>query len=132
MYALIYIQYTCHCLKVFLVYCQNILCIAKNYKDTKWTVIYKILHIKLTIEQLKTEGALRCYVRVTSSCSTYVTRRVTLQYQGRIQRGAHPARAPPKIGENMIFWHKIVIFHTKYPKHFRASLRNWNFFYFLA
>jgi hypothetical protein len=30
--------------------------------------------------------------------------------QGRIQRGAHPARAPPKIGKNMIFWGKIVIF----------------------
>ena len=45
--------------------------------------------------------------------------------QGRIQRVAHPARAPPKIGENMIFWHKIVIFHTKYPKNFRASFRNW-------
>jgi hypothetical protein len=23
------------------------------------------------------------------------------------------------------FWRKIVIFHTKYPKNFRASLRNW-------
>jgi hypothetical protein len=44
--------------------------------------------------------------------------------QGRIQRGAHPARAPPKIGKNMIFWRKIVIFHTKYPKYFRASLRS--------
>jgi hypothetical protein len=39
--------------------------------------------------------------------------------------GAHPARAPPKIGKNMIFWRKIVIFHTKYPKNFRASLLNW-------
>ena len=39
--------------------------------------------------------------------------------------GAHPARAPPKIGKNMIFWRKIVIFHTKYPKNFRASPRNW-------
>jgi hypothetical protein len=38
--------------------------------------------------------------------------------QGRIQGGAHPARAPPKIGKNMIFWRKIVIFHTKYPKIF--------------
>jgi hypothetical protein len=27
-----------------------------------------------------------------------------------------------KIGNNMIFWRKIVIFHTKYPKNFRASL----------
>jgi hypothetical protein len=42
--------------------------------------------------------------------------------------GAHPARAPPKIGKNMIFWRKIVIFHTKYPKHFRASLRSAQFF----
>jgi hypothetical protein len=25
---------------------------------------------------------------------------------------------PPKIGKNKIFWHKIVIFHTKYPKNF--------------
>ena len=31
--------------------------------------------------------------------------------------GAHPARAPPKIGKNMIF-------HTKYPKNVRASLRS--------
>jgi hypothetical protein len=38
--------------------------------------------------------------------------------------GAHPARALPKIGKNMISWRKIVIFHTKYPKYFRASLRS--------
>jgi hypothetical protein len=44
----------------------------------------------------------------------------------------HPARAPPKIGKNMIFWRKIVIFHTKYPKNFRASLRNWKKYDFLA
>ena len=42
--------------------------------------------------------------------------------------GAHPARAPPKIGKNMIFWRKIVIFHTKYPKNFRAPLRSAQFF----
>jgi hypothetical protein len=30
-------------------------------------------------------------------------------------------------GKNMIFfWRKIVIFHTEYPKIFRASLRNMN------
>ena len=40
----------------------------------------------------------------------------------------HPARAPPKIGKNMIFWRKIVIFHTKYPNNFRASLRSAHFF----
>ena len=42
--------------------------------------------------------------------------------------GAHPARAPSKIGNNMICWRKIVIFHTKYPKNFRASLRSAQFF----
>ena len=45
--------------------------------------------------------------------------------QGRIQKGAHPARAPPKIEKNMILWRKIVIFHTKYPKNVRAPFRNW-------
>ena len=49
--------------------------------------------------------------------------------QGRIQGGgAHPARAPPKIGKKYDFWRKIVIFHTKYPKKFRASLRSVQFF----
>jgi hypothetical protein len=47
--------------------------------------------------------------------------------QGRIQ-GAHPARASLKIGKNMIFWRKIMIFHTKYPKNVRASLRSAQFF----
>ena len=50
---------------------------------------------------------------------------LTCRKQGRIQRGgAHSARAAhPKIGINMIFfWRKIVIFHTKYPNNFRASL----------
>jgi hypothetical protein len=43
--------------------------------------------------------------------------------------GAPPARAPPpKIGKNMIFWRKIVISHTKYPKNFRASHRSAQFF----
>ena len=50
------------------------------------------------------------------------------ELQGRIQGGgAHPARVPPKIGKNMIFWRKIVIFHTKYPNNFRASLRSAQF-----
>jgi hypothetical protein len=48
--------------------------------------------------------------------------------QGRIQGGASDTR-PPKIGKKyMIFWHKIVIFHTKYPKNVCASLRSAIFF----
>ena len=50
--------------------------------------------------------------------------------QGRIQGGGAPGAPPPppKIGKNMIFWRKIVIFHTKYPKIFRASLRSAQIF----
>jgi hypothetical protein len=48
--------------------------------------------------------------------------------QGRIQGGAHPARAPLKLEKNKIFLRKIVIFHTKYPKNVRASLRSAQFF----
>ena len=47
--------------------------------------------------------------------------------------GADPGRPPPlKLGKNMIFWRKIVIFHTKYPKNVRGSLRNWKNYDFLA
>jgi hypothetical protein len=51
-------------------------------------------------------------------------------FQGRIQGGGGRAGCapPPKIGKNMIFLRKIVIFHTKYPKIFRASLRSAQFF----
>ena len=42
--------------------------------------------------------------------------------------GAPGGRPPPKIGKNMIFWRKIVIFRTKYPKNFHASLRSAQFF----
>jgi hypothetical protein len=35
---------------------------------------------------------------------------------------------PPKIRKNTIFWLKIVNFHTKYPKNFRASLRSAQIF----
>ena len=36
--------------------------------------------------------------------------------------GVHPARSPPLKFEKKIriFWRKIVIFHTKYPKNVRA------------
>ena len=50
-----------------------------------------------------------------------------LSYSMRVSyTGADPG--PPKIGKNMIFWRKIVIFHTKYPKNFRAYLRSAQIF----
>jgi hypothetical protein len=58
------------------------------------------------------------------------------EYQGRIQDfklgGAHLKNAPLKLEKNMFFCRKIVIFHTKYPKIFRASLRNCKNYDFLA
>jgi hypothetical protein len=49
----------------------------------------------------------------------YVMNHVLIIYdycnQGRIQGGGGGGRTLPKIGINMIFWRKIVIFHTKYP-----------------
>jgi hypothetical protein len=52
--------------------------------------------------------------------------------RGEGTRRAPPLPSPPKIGKNMIFLRKIVIFHTKYPNNFRASLRNWKEYDFLA
>jgi hypothetical protein len=42
--------------------------------------------------------------------------------------GGRTRHALPKIGKNMIFWRKIVIFHTKYPKNVHASLRSAQIF----
>ena len=39
-----------------------------------------------------------------------------------------PGALPPKIGKDMILLRKMVIFHTKYPKNSRASLRSAQFF----
>jgi hypothetical protein len=62
-------------------------------------------------------GHCACYITYAFECN---------YYQGRIQgRGRTPGvPPPPKIGKNVIFWRKIVIFHTKYPKIVRASLRS--------
>jgi hypothetical protein len=46
--------------------------------------------------------------------------------------GADSGGRTPKIRKNIIFWRKIVIFHTKYPKNFRAPLRNWKKYDFLV
>jgi hypothetical protein len=48
--------------------------------------------------------------------------------QGRIQEGGSGRTSPPKIGKNIIFWRKTVIFHTKYSKNCRASLRSAQYF----
>jgi hypothetical protein len=44
--------------------------------------------------------------------------------------GGGPGAPPPllKLETNVIFWRKIVIFHTKNPTNFRAFLRSTQFF----
>jgi hypothetical protein len=83
--------------------------LALNWKNENY--FQSINEIKNQINYLKEEG-----VVVSFNC------------RGGSRGGRHPARAPPKIGKNKIFWRKIVIFHTKYPKKFRASLRSAQFF----
>ena len=51
-----------------------------------------------------------------------------IKYRGG-SSGGRARRAPPlKWEKYIIFWRKIVIFHTKYPKNVRASLRSAQFF----
>ena len=46
-----------------------------------------------------------------------INRTIARITQGWIQGGGGGGPPPPpKIGKNMIFWRKKVIFHTKYPK----------------
>ena len=51
---------------------------------------------------------------------------VDIRGGSRARRGAPPL----KLEKIRFFWRKIVIFHTKYPKNFRASLRNWKKIWF--
>jgi hypothetical protein len=53
---------------------------------------------------------------------------VLLMASINISVGARRVRPPLKLKKDMIFWRKIVILHTKYPKNFRASLRSAQFF----
>ena len=52
----------------------------------------------------------------------------TTIFRGRSKGGAPGACPPLKLEKNMIFWRKILIFHTKYTKYFRASLCSVQFF----
>ena len=56
----------------------------------------------------------------TSAIKSINTEEFRVCVAGQIQRGGArtPGAPSPKIGKNMIFWRKIVIFHTKYPKNF--------------
>jgi hypothetical protein len=69
-------------------------------------------------------------VRPTATDKTRQDKKILvifLHYPGA-DPGSAPGARPPKIGKNKIFWRKIVIFHTKYPKKICASLRSAQFF----
>ena len=71
------------------------------------------------------KGSGKCWIKRFFSMSTHS------ENETRYIPGADPGggvRHPPKIGKNKIFWRKIVIFHRKYPKNCRASLRSAQFF----
>jgi hypothetical protein len=73
-------------------------------------------------------------MRKSYQTSQHRTKNVkTYNSRGGSRRGGRTRRAPPlKFEKNKIFWRKIVIFHTKYPKNVRTSLRNWKKYDFLA
>ena len=50
-------------------------------------------------------------------------RQYGIRQSGIPHTGTNSGGAPLKFKKNMIIWCKIVIFHTKYPKNVRASLR---------
>jgi hypothetical protein len=54
---------------------------------------------------------------------------ISINTSGGIRGGVRGVR-PPKIEKNMIFWRKIVIFHTKYPKNTRVISNTGKFFCF--
>ena len=49
-------------------------------------------------------------------------------YTGADPGECTPGAPPLKLEKIRFFWRKIVIFHTKYPNNFRASLRSAQFF----
>ena len=94
-----------------------------NYLIIKWYSYAWRSFSLLVAKQWDKSGF--CFKFIKKTCTFYTAIGV---HQGRIQ-GGRTRRAPPlKLGKNMIFWRKIVIFHTKYPKIFRVSLRSAQFF----
>jgi hypothetical protein len=105
---------------------QSVITIYVMYNGT-YCHMYMLAVIIVPIEY--TGYGIRIYVCWYSTRFPYIIRCsccLTVIRGG--SRGGRTRRAPPKIGKNMIFWHKIVIYHTKYPKNVRASLRSAQFF----
>jgi hypothetical protein len=73
-------------------------------------------------------------VHIEKPFHDWENRNINISVQVWIQGGGAAPGAPPPLSleKNLIFWRRIVMFHTKYPTNFRASLRNWKKYDFLA
>ena len=73
---------------------------------------------------------LPCYVSLRSEFRVVMS--ITISAYNLCRGGSREGRtqrAPPlKLEKILFFWRKIVIFHTKYPNNFRASLHSAQFF----
>jgi hypothetical protein len=69
--------------------------------------------------------------KLTVRCNVFciVTLSIVIHVDNRGGSRGRGGAGSPKIGKNMIFWRKIVIFHTKYPNIFLASRRSAQFFW---
>ena len=107
--------------------------VKKKHLDMRTTLTYIVymhhtvsLYITLTYI-VNRHHTISLYITLTYIVYMYHTI-ITIYhtYQGRIQGGG--SNPPSEIGKNMICLPIIVIFHTKYPQNFRASLRSVRFF----
>ena len=114
---------------------QTIVCMKKKQKTKKRTNIMSYLcrnrtSVLSSNDRFKQKPiTLTCrteagFSKYTNFCNSHMqTLQVTYE-------GADPGG---RTGKNKIFWRKIVIFHTKYPKHFRnyfkctppPNLKSW-------
>ena len=116
--------------KRLIIYHDNIICLHIEFSPLYFRNIPAALHGQRNF--LVFEICLLELFKICNKCLGRTKREVVQMCAGADPGGAHPARAPPKIGKNMICLRKIVIFHTKYLKNVRASLRNWKKYDFLA
>jgi hypothetical protein len=99
--------------------------IGSTICQTSKFIVFRERHFLSKMKRKSRDWELTLELSCHAGCSTAVGKPRT------DSRGAPDAR-PPKIGKNMIFWCKIVIFHTKYPKNFRASFRKWKKIWFFC
>ena len=104
----------------------------KSFEDTK--VVIRSRNSKDRQKQWPTEKYKQRCIKHYTENKDRATRTKNSSSGADPRGGAHP-----KIGKNMIFWRKIVIFHTKYPNNFfkcalppnlNSWIRPWSCYHF--